>query len=129
MTLWGAVMPTRHNHSTIGSPAVRSALDQTVILERMAVVDPRANRQTYDRPGICDIDVVRWKGPASMSCGTRTWTMSSRIRDTSTMLDDEDTLLPDVPCTLGVAPAGAGIAGVGPRMVPKGHEGIHRHEY
>ena len=118
MTLWGAVMPTRHNHSIIGS-AVRSALDQTVIRERMAVVDPRADRQTYDRPGIRDIDVVRWKDPALVSCGTRTWTMSSR--DTSTMLDDGDTLLPDVMYTMRQ------LAGVGPRMVSKGHEG--RHEY
>lgn len=66
--------------------------------KRIAVVDPRANQPTYDRLGIYDIDVVRWKDPALMSCGTRAWTMSSR--NTSTMLDDEDTLLPDVMYTM-----------------------------
>ena len=38
MIHWGAVMPTRNNHATIGA-AVRSALDQTVPPERVAVVD------------------------------------------------------------------------------------------
>ena len=118
MTLWGAVMPTRYNHSTIGS-AVRYAPNQTVILEQMTVADPRANRQTYDRPGICDIDVVRWKDTTPVSCGTRTWTMSSR--DLSTMLDDEDTLL------LNVMYPMRRLAGTGSRMVQKGHE--MRHEY
>ena len=118
MTLWGAVMSTRYNHSTIGS-AVRSALDQTVILKQMAVVDTRANRQTYGRLHIRDIGVVRWEGPASVSCGTRTWTMSSR--DTSTMLDDEDALLLDVMYPM------RRLAGAGSRMMPKGR-GM-RHEY
>ena len=114
LTFWGAVMPTRYNHFTIGS-AVRSALGQTVILERMAVVDLRANQQTYDKLGIRDIDVVRWKGPALVSRRTRAWTMSSR--DTSTMLDGEYTLLPDTMYTM------RRLAGAGPSIVSKVHEG------
>ena len=38
MMRWGAIMPTRNNHSTIEA-AVRSTLDQTISPERVAVVD------------------------------------------------------------------------------------------
>ncbi len=67
----GAVMSTRYNHSTTGA-ANRSAPDQTIHPNGMAVVDPRASRQTYDRLDSHDIDAARWKGPVLASCGTRT---------------------------------------------------------